>query len=128
VAGVCSLDALAFAARPDVPAGEAYAVATDARRREVYWATYGPDGRRRSGPAVARPDLVADELRAAGTAVLGPATELYPFDRVLPSQPLSAAALASLVAGGGAEIVPPRPMYLRRPDATPPGRPKPVLA
>ena len=127
VVGVCSSDALAHAALAG-GVGGAFAVVTDARRREVYWATYDERGVRTGGPAVDRPDRVAAELAAAGTSVLGPATDLYPFEGVRPSQPLSAAALAELVAGGGAELLPVRPLYLRRPDATPPGRRKPVLA
>ena len=42
VIGVCSLDGLAWNAIADAPQheGETIIVATDARRREVYWATY----------------------------------------------------------------------------------------
>lgn len=42
VIGVCSLDGLAWNAIADAPRheGETIIVATDARRREVYWATY----------------------------------------------------------------------------------------
>ncbi len=98
---MCSSDALAHAALAG-GAGGAFAVVTDARRREVYWATYDETGARTGGPAVDRPDRVAAELAAAGTSVLGPATDLYPFEAVLPSLPLSAGALAALVAGGSA--------------------------
>ena len=45
--------------------------------------------------------------------------------------PMSAGALAEValaaLASGGA-LLPARPLYLRRPDATPPGARKPVLA
>ncbi len=82
-------------------------------------------GRTRGGPA--RPSRGRSWPRR-GRAVLGPATDLYPFEGVLPSRPLSAGALAELVAGGRAELLPVRPLYLRRPDATPPGQRKPVLA
>ncbi len=126
VDGVCSLDVLAHAAAPSVPAGATFAVVTDARRREVYWATYGPDGRRLGGPAVDHPDVVAARLSSGGVPVLGPATGLYPFEGVLASDPLSAGALAALVLGGAAELLPVRPLYLRRPDATPPGPRKQV--
>ncbi|WP_063837435.1 tRNA (adenosine(37)-N6)-threonylcarbamoyltransferase complex dimerization subunit type 1 TsaB, partial [Streptomyces sp. NRRL WC-3549] len=48
VHGVCTLDGLAHAAGVEGP----FAVATDARRKEVYWARY-EDGRTRTGgPAV----------------------------------------------------------------------------
>ena len=45
--GICSLDVIAAAADAD---GE-FLVATDARRREVYWARYDRNGGRRDGPA-----------------------------------------------------------------------------
>ncbi len=56
--GVCTLDAIV--ADADAP----YLVATDARRREVYWAGYDADGRRRTGPAVDKPAAVRDWLDA----------------------------------------------------------------
>ena len=59
--GLCSLDALAYQAGVE---GELL-VATDARRKEVYWATYAPGAtgipERLAGPHVAKPaDLPAD--------------------------------------------------------------------
>lgn len=62
VHGVCSLDALAFAvAHLGMPSD--FAVATDARRREVYWARYGATGRRLAGPFVAAPADIPDAER-----------------------------------------------------------------
>ncbi|MGX6968766.1 tRNA (adenosine(37)-N6)-threonylcarbamoyltransferase complex dimerization subunit type 1 TsaB [Corynebacterium sp. c7Ub_26] len=60
VIGVCSLDGLAWNAIADAPRheGETIIVATDARRREVYWATYRiSDGHpvRVTEPEVTRP-------------------------------------------------------------------------
>ena len=69
--GVCSLDALAAQFAAESPPGE-FVVVTDARRREVYWASYAPDGRRTSGPAVSAP---ADVPRRPA---IGPAVDLYP--------------------------------------------------
>ncbi len=60
VYGLCSLDAIAsawLASGADAPFG----VACDARRREVYWATYGPDGRRSQGPRVNAPADLDDD-------------------------------------------------------------------
>jgi tRNA threonylcarbamoyl adenosine modification protein YeaZ len=51
VIGVCSLDAIAAATEISIP----FAVATDARRREIYWATYDADRQRISGPTVGKP-------------------------------------------------------------------------
>jgi tRNA threonylcarbamoyl adenosine modification protein YeaZ len=90
VHGVCSLDIIA--AEAGVPGRSV--VATDARRREVYWASYD-DGRRTDGPAVVVPADVTTELPAAGA---GP--ELYPdafANRVAPDYP-SAGVLSTLVA------------------------------
>ncbi len=57
VLGACSLDVIARA----VPVGEPFGVATDARRREVYWASYNVQGRRLRGPLVGTPATVAAE-------------------------------------------------------------------
>ncbi len=119
VHGVCSLDALAEGV--DGVEGDLL-VATDARRKEVYWARYAPghgSRHRIAGPAVARPaDLPAD-LRSLPTAGRGPALfpELFPH----PSGPLDvdAGALARVAVRrlGTGEPTPVDPLYLRRPDA-----------
>jgi tRNA threonylcarbamoyladenosine biosynthesis protein TsaB len=65
VHGVCTLDVIAAAAA----AGGEFLVATDARRKEVYWAQYDADRRRLEGPLVSgassipeAPGLAADPL------------------------------------------------------------------
>lgn len=126
VDGVCSLDVVAAAVEVD----GRFVVVTDARRREVYWAAYsarGADGRvrRTGGPDVVRPADVATELPAAGPGA-GLYAEFFP-NRIGPEYP-SAATLAAAYADGVVEVVPPEPMYLRRPDARPPGERKPVLS
>ncbi|MER7675641.1 tRNA (adenosine(37)-N6)-threonylcarbamoyltransferase complex dimerization subunit type 1 TsaB [Streptomyces sp. NPDC096934] len=114
VHGLCTLDGLAYAADLDGP----FVVATDARRKEVYWARYADSRTRVSEPAVDRPaDLALDGLPAVGAGAL-----LYPdtFPDVRAPEHVSAAALASLAAerlAAGEELEPPRPLYLRRPDA-----------
>jgi tRNA threonylcarbamoyl adenosine modification protein YeaZ len=50
--GICSLDVLARAAARQI--GSEFVVATDARRKEVYWASY-VNGERVSGPSVDKP-------------------------------------------------------------------------
>ena len=120
VHGVCSLDVLAAAA---IDAGQRdFTVATDARRREVYLATYA-DGRRTWGPVVARPQDVATE-----TIVVGRGGLLYPeaFPNATAPEHPSAAALCDVVLRRRFEITDPDPLYLRRPDAAEPGRPKRV--
>jgi tRNA threonylcarbamoyl adenosine modification protein YeaZ len=119
VDGVCSLDVLAAAVKPDEP----FLVATDARRKEVYWATYGADGRRLSGPAV---DLPA-AIQWSGP-VVGAGGALYADHFVDVRDPLypDAAVLAGMVVAGRAELIAPEPLYLRRPDAERPGPRKQV--
>ena len=66
---------------------------------------------------------------ATSLPVAGDGPRLYPqeFPNAVQPQYPDAADLAAAVAGGSAELVPPDPLYLRRPDARPPGAPKPVL-
>ncbi|HTJ71987.1 MAG TPA: tRNA (adenosine(37)-N6)-threonylcarbamoyltransferase complex dimerization subunit type 1 TsaB [Actinospica sp.] len=126
VHGVCTLDILAAA----VDAEQPFAVATDARRREVYWAVYDAAGRRESEPAVDRPAVIAERL--AGYGVAGQGARLYAqeFPRALEPELPSAAVLAELTARLLREapetLLPPHPLYLRRPDAVEPGARKAV--
>ena len=112
VYGVCSLDVLAAEAAAGGLEGP-FVVATDARRKEVYLARY-EGGRRVEGPLVERPAVVA-----TGLPVVGEGAGLYPdaFPHATGPQRPSAGWLARLVADGGAELLDPEPLYLRRPDA-----------
>jgi tRNA threonylcarbamoyladenosine biosynthesis protein TsaB len=118
VIGVCTLDVLAHAARLPVE----FLVATDARRREVYWARYAAGGTRLDGPHVNRPGDVAYT-----GPVVGHGATLYPdaFPDARPPEYPSAAALCSYVASG-APTVDPLPLYLRRPDVAEPAARKRV--
>lgn len=119
VHGLCTLDALAYAAGREGLEGP-FAVATDARRKEVYWARY-EDFRTRDGElAVDRPADIAD--RIAGLPVAGAGALLYPeaFPDARGPEHVGAGALAALAAerlATGAALLPPQPLYLRRPDA-----------
>ena len=62
VVGLCSLDAIAAAAALDELGP--FAVASDARRREVYWAAYAQDGPRTLGPLVSRPGDIDERYRS----------------------------------------------------------------
>jgi tRNA threonylcarbamoyl adenosine modification protein YeaZ len=86
VIGICSLDAIA------VEQNE-YTVAIDARRKEIYWASY-KSGQRISGPAVNKPAEVESFI-----------LDQYPHMKKLVE--LSKTQNIS------------EPMYLRRPDAVP---------
>jgi tRNA threonylcarbamoyl adenosine modification protein YeaZ len=141
VYGVCTLDVIAAGvAITGTAAGQEFIVATDARRREVYWARYDAAGRRLDGPAVGFPADVAETVteaadgRAAdspGVLTAGAGALLYPDVLGQPIEPSYPAAgtLAGIAAqqvaagepGSGAE-----PIYLRRPDARVPGPPKRV--
>ena len=127
VHGVCSLDVIAA----DVEAGGSdFLVATDARRRELYWARYDGTRRRTAGPEVAKPA----EIPVAGLPAAGEGPMLYPevlFNSLGPAFPAAATlcrvAVAALAAGDQDKVLlPPEPLYLRRPDAREPGAPKRV--
>ena len=126
VHGVCTLDVIAAEAR-QAAGGSDFIVATDARRREVYWARYAASGRRLADPQVSAPALVPAGLPVAGEGpVLHPA--LGAAGLIEPRYP-SAQALAGIAAEHLASGAPPAPaeaLYLRRPDAREPGRPKRV--
>lgn len=124
--GVCTLDVIAHATEVAGP----FLVATDARRREVFWARYDETGARSTGPAVDRPDALPTGLPVAGAGgrmyaeIIGP-------ERVTGPEFPSGGALAALAAGrlaAGAALDSPRPIYLRRPDARVPGPAKRVTA
>jgi tRNA threonylcarbamoyl adenosine modification protein YeaZ len=129
VSGVCSLDVIAASAASAAsgsPAGP-FLVATDARRKEVYWARYDAAGRRVDGPLVGQASAIPD---AAGLPVAGAGGPLYPeaFGELIgPAYP-DARTLCDLVArpAGQVPLLAPEPLYLRRPDAREPGPPKRV--
>lgn len=119
VHGVCSLDAIARRL-PEVPR----LVATDARRREIYWATYDEQDRT-AGPAVVRPGELVLPHEVAVISVPEHLAEQLPEElRGVDKQDLAPDA-ASLVAVADLTAAPDPlvPLYLRRPDAK---EPKPV--
>lgn len=121
VTGVCSLDIIAVQAAREISPSDAFAVATDARRREVYWAKYSAAGRRSDGPFVGPPIDVAREL--SGLAVAGSGPVMYPesFPKSMQPGRATARGLAALVVDFGGDVLPPVPLYLRDPDAAVPG-------
>lgn len=127
--GVCSLDGIAGA----VTGTGRLLAATDARRREVYWAVYG-DGTRTDGPDVSRPAELVERLAELGVvAACGAGARLHAEVFGLPvtgpdsPDPVALATVAAARVLGGAPADPLTPLYLRRPDAVEPGRPKAVL-
>lgn len=114
VYGVCSLDVLAVETVDTAVVDAGFTVATDARRKEVYLATYDADAARLTGPVVGKPDVLATD-----GPVVGEGATLYPdaFPHgVGPARP-AAGWLARVVVGERAPLVDPEPLYLRRPDA-----------
>ncbi len=123
VYGVCSLDVLAIEAVDTGAVSDDFSVATDARRKEVYHASYDADGVRRDGPVVEKPETLSTTKTVVGEGAL-----LYPDHFPNPAGPTrpSAGWLARVVHEERAELLDPEPLYLRRPDAIAPGKPKPV--
>ncbi|MCZ2838482.1 tRNA (adenosine(37)-N6)-threonylcarbamoyltransferase complex dimerization subunit type 1 TsaB [Modestobacter sp. VKM Ac-2985] len=113
VHGVCSLDAVGDGAR---------SVVTDARRKEVHWATYDEAGVRLSGPGVDRPedapvtDPVVGDVRFAER--LG--------REVIAAEVTTAGLLRAALPLFDRPPAPLEPLYLRRPDAVPSVTRKPV--
>lgn len=147
--GVCSLDALA--AR--VTSGQPVVAVADARRKEVYWASYAA-GTRVQGPTVERPGelagrlhsgayrtALADEGSSVGGQDLPPVlvgagavlhrevfAGLVVLDELLHPSAFALVRLAAARAWVGAPSEPLTPLYLRRPDAVTPGAAKKVTA
>lgn len=130
VHGLCTLDVLAYECRLDEP----FVVATDARRKEVYWARYDNCERRATEPAVSKPaDLTGMDKSEGGPSdvpaelpAIGQGALLYPevFPAQRPPTYPSAAVLGQLAADRldrGESFLPPEPLYLRRPHAAAPG-------
>lgn len=127
--GVCSLDAMAAEAVGSGTVDGPFAVATDARRKEVYLATYDADGTRRTGPDVVHPADV--EGAVAGGPVVGVGAWLYPDTFTDPREPrlVSGGWLATYAVrllAAGAPLLDTSPLYLRRPDAVESSRRKRV--
>ncbi len=123
VYGVCTLDVLAAEAVDTGTVVGPFLVATDARRKEVYWASYDEAGRRLDGPHVSRPADVASDLPVVGRGGL-----MYPdaFPRATGPEHPDARVLAEVLTEERVELLDPEPLYLRRPDAATPGKPKKV--
>lgn len=124
--GVCSLDAIAHAARQG-HAGP-LVVTTDARRHEVYWALYDADGQRLTSPAVDTPAQLRsllDDGTVSAESAAGEGASIYADVLQLPVHPVQYPTCLGLVHGAvprllaGIPSEQPRPLYLRRPDATP---------
>ena len=95
----------------------------------MYWAEYDDRGNRIAGPAVDAPA----GLPSRGRLVAGEGALLYPSylpNGTSPTYPAAASlcriVTTALAAGEESRLLPPEPLYLRRPDAREPGVPKRV--
>ena len=121
--GLCSLDALAFQADLE----QDVLVATDARRKEVYWAVYAHSAtgipERVDGPHVGKPADLPSYVAALPAVGRGPRLYADAFrGPVVGPLDVSAAALADLTVrrlADGNAVDEHEPYYLRRPDAAP---------
>jgi tRNA threonylcarbamoyl adenosine modification protein YeaZ len=91
--GVCSLDAIRIDSKTNNLSPDEYTVAIDARRKQMYWASYKA-GLRISGPAVDKPEDIATYV-----------TNVYPD-------------IEKLVQLSSTQNIR-EPIYLRSPDAIP---------
>lgn len=123
VYGVCSLDAVALEVVGTGATDGSFLVATDARRKEVYLASYDAEGRRLEGPVVTKPAEVATDTPVAGAGPL-----LYPehFPHAIAPERPSAGWIATGVSAELVGLLDPEPLYLRRPDAVAGAPRKPV--
>lgn len=126
VVGVSTLDALAASVEASLLSGDVAAL-IDARRGQVYARFW------RDGVADGPPEALSLEQAAARIAALRPGAvlsgsgaalfaETAPGAVILDLVGPSPEALARLVAGLDPAEAPPKPLYLRAPDATPPSR------
>ncbi|WP_051866719.1 tRNA (adenosine(37)-N6)-threonylcarbamoyltransferase complex dimerization subunit type 1 TsaB [Corynebacterium atypicum] len=117
--GVCSLDAMAVDPAWRGVGNPARVIASDARRREVYWAAYDAAGSRVIGPEVCKPAaLPAAELERIGVRAVSAPEGLVLGEWAQPLERLEVWPTAQTLCA--APTVDFRPIYLRRPDAVAP--------
>jgi tRNA threonylcarbamoyl adenosine modification protein YeaZ len=125
--GVCSLDGIAHRFTTDKGS---FAVVTDARRKQVYWALYDEAARRIDGPELLPPDELAAQLSSRTTDAVGAGVLKYRNAfagfTVREGDPSPRAVDLVWCVDFSAAPGSLAPLYLRRPDAQPPGRPKAV--
>lgn len=128
VYGVCSLDVVAATVLAEPRDGE-FGVSIDARRNEVYWAVYSAAGDRLAGPRVSRRDALPDVWRWVDTELPHATWVARLVERLLADGATVTDQAIPLAEHGddgsdtadalaGRVLLPPRPIYLRRPDIT----------
>ena len=121
--GTMSLGALAERVRRELQPDAEYLIATDARRREVYWARFAADGKLLDGPHVsAAGELPSLEVHGVGAGLYAQELEeagakpvAVSRDWLTRAADLGPRALAELAEG--ADLSDTAPRYLRESDA-----------
>ena len=102
------MDAIAALVREE----DEFIIATDARRKEIYWAKYR-EGKRVEGPSVDLPAVIVQP----GLSIIGEGAVKY---AIAESDEIQFPDLLALVAISESPLFRiSEPMYLRRPDAVP---------
>lgn len=130
IAPLTSLAVMAYTAAAELGAeatGKVLAVAVDARRDEIYFQAFaGPDWRACDPPALLTPEAAAHRLEARDAIAVGSGAEL-----VAAAAARAGVSVAARLGALEADIrfvpeaavvpsqTPPRPLYLRPPDAKP---------
>jgi tRNA threonylcarbamoyl adenosine modification protein YeaZ len=138
VYGECSLDVIGVGmgglAIDDTYGKHGFVAMSDARRKQVYWAGYDYYGHRVSDPDIIDPHVLAQQLEPE-TYVVGAGATLYRevfggFAHMAAENDYPGAAQLGRMVASRAEQQAPgddlTPLYLRRPDAQPPGKLKAV--
>ncbi|MEO0878159.1 MAG: tRNA (adenosine(37)-N6)-threonylcarbamoyltransferase complex dimerization subunit type 1 TsaB [Pseudomonadota bacterium] len=129
VVGVTSLEALYYGAARRAARPVAIAPVIDARRDQLFGAFYGADGAERTPPFVSSPKEAMEILRhgacsedvyvvGSGGALLPTLPENWRIDGE--STQIDPADVARIALRAPLPTAPPRPLYLRPPDARPP--------
>jgi tRNA threonylcarbamoyladenosine biosynthesis protein TsaB len=127
--GITSFAAIAAQVPPEARAGRTLVVALDSRRAEFYLQFFGADGAALGEGALVQPAelarrvpagllLLAGDAAPALAAVLGRKVALAPGPGI--ADAADVAHLAAAAWRPGQRPPPPRPLYLRPPDTTPP--------
>ena len=123
VHGVMSLDAIAHPAAEDAwrRGVDEFVVATDARRREVYWAHYSHVGgqfQRLHGPFVTAPaDITPLPVYGAGAGLYPDVLSSVPEFRTTVPDAGALGLVGELSLRRGRGLLPVQPLYLRESDA-----------
>lgn len=115
VIGICSLDAIAPLVLQESTTNndkQDFIIATDARRKEIYWARYS-NGIRVGEPGVNLPEVIVN----LGLPIFGEGAIKYGLSDNFDIQFPYLLSLVALSQNQSAHVS--EPMYLRRPDAQP---------